>query len=117
VQSVAASDSRYLKIAIDPAGVTLMPVGAMWEGALDLAIAQGLPDGRQFSSLDTTIPLRFSSDTRGQMLRDGLSITKTITLRPDLHQLRVVVRDHATGAVGTVTIPAGRVRATDARGR
>jgi VWFA-related protein len=114
-QPGAARDSVLLTIEVDPTAVTLAPAGDLWEGKLDLAIAQALPDGRQFSSLDTTIPLRFTTETRDQMLRDGLSLTRTITLRPDLHQVRVVARDDATGEVGTVTIPAARLTASGSR--
>ena len=37
--------------------------------------------------------------------KEGLIYKKTIEMAPQANQLRVVVRDAASGTVGTVTIP------------
>lgn len=100
-----------LGIRLGPGAVTLSRIGDRWEGRLDLAIAQMLPDRRLSKTLDTTVPLGFDDEARARILREGFSITHKIVARDDMHQVRVAVRDELTGAIGTVTIPADRLRA------
>jgi hypothetical protein len=44
------------------------------------------------------------------VLKKGLRLIRTITLRPETVDIRVVVRDTATGAMGSVVIPAAAIR-------
>jgi hypothetical protein len=44
------------------------------------------------------------------MLRDGFSVDRVITLRPDSHRLHVIVRDVPSGAIGSVIIPTPQLR-------
>ena len=98
-----------LTIRVDPAGVVLQPEAGMWTGEVDVAIAQTLPDGRLVRTTDTTVPLRLADSARQQLLSEGLTLTRTLTVRPDADQVKVAVRNGA-GAIGTVTIPASRLR-------
>jgi hypothetical protein len=43
------------------------------------------------------------------LLKDGLRITRTIDLRPDAHQVRVVARDAMSGTTGSVIITASQI--------
>jgi VWFA-related protein len=81
-----------------------------WEGAVDVAIAQALPNGALAKALDITVPLRFTTATRDQALREGLNLNRRIRPSPDAHALRIAVRDPATGAVGSVAISADVIR-------
>lgn len=82
----------------------------MWEGAVDVAIAQALPNGALARALDVTVPLRFTTVMRDQALRDGLNLNRRIRPNPDAHAVRIAVRDPATGAVGSVSISADAIR-------
>jgi hypothetical protein len=53
--------------------------------------------------------LRLSESAREQLLAEGLTFTRTLTLRPDADQVKVAIRNSA-GSIGTVTIPASRLR-------
>lgn len=99
-----------ITIRVDPDPMSLTQKGDFWEGAVAIAIAQVLPDMRLFKSVDTLIPLRFDANMRRQLSRDGLRLTHRIDVRDDAHQIRVCVMDPATGALGTVTIPASALR-------
>lgn len=81
-----------------------------WEGAVDVAIAQALPDGALAKALDATIPLRFTTAMRDQALREGLNLNRRIRPNPEAHALRIAVRDPATGAVGSVAISSDVIR-------
>jgi VWFA-related protein len=82
----------------------------MWEGAVDVAIAQALPSGALVRTLDVTVPLRFNTVMRDQALREGLNLNRRIRPNPEAHSVRIAVRDPATGAVGSVSISADAIR-------
>jgi hypothetical protein len=79
--------------------------------SVDVAIAQALPDGRLDRTADLNLPLRFTPEMRARADREGLVFKRQVDLRADAHELRIAVRDSASGEVGTVTIPATRARA------
>lgn len=99
-----------LTIRLDPDAIALQPRDGEWVGVMDLAIAQALPDGRLSKSVDTRIPLTLGDEMHARLRREGLTVTHTIEVRADAHQIKVAVRDPATGAVGTLTMAASRVR-------
>ena len=99
-----------LAIQFEPGTPLLEKRGAIWHGAVDIAIAQSLPTGQQTSEADLAIPFALDDATRAQLLKDGLRLTRTITLRDDAHDIRVVARDPATGKSGSVIIPASLLR-------
>ena len=82
----------------------------VWEGSVDVAIAQALPGGQLARAADVTVPLRFTTAMRDQALREGLNLNRRVRPNPEAHSLRVAVRDPATGAIGSVSIPAETVR-------
>jgi VWFA-related protein len=82
----------------------------IWEGSVDVAIAQALPDGALAKALDVTVPLRLTTAMRDQALREGLNLNRRIRPSPDAHALRIAVRDPATGAVGSVAISSDLIR-------
>ena len=94
---------------LDAGAVTVEKVGPMWEGAFDLLIAQRPADGAVFKDLDTTVKLQLRDDRHTQMLEEGLTVNRKIVLRNDARRLQIVVRDVATGAIGSVIIPANRI--------
>ena len=99
-----------LQIQFDPGTPLLEKRGDTWHGAIDLVIAQTVPPGRHTSEADFTVPLALDDATRAQLLKDGLRLTRTITLREDAHDVRIVARDVSTGATGSVIIPASAIR-------
>lgn len=104
-----AGDKVTLAIQFEPGTPMLERRGGTWHGAVDIAIAQTLPSGKQTSEADLTIPLALDAATRGQLLRDGLRVTRTIALRDGVHDIRVVARDVHSGATGSVIITAAEI--------
>ena len=109
--------SHVATVAIEPSGLTLQRTGDAWEGSLMFAIAQALPDGRQFSSADATVPIRLSTPERDRLLREGLTLSRTLTLRSDAHQIRIVVRDGPSGRIGSLSIPMNKIPRQGPSGR
>jgi VWFA-related protein len=105
-----SSNTVTLNIVIDGHGVAMTKRGEVWEGAVDLAIAQVLPDGKLASSADLTLTLKLTDDQREKALRSGLGLTRGIDLRSDAQQVRIAVFDVSTGDAGSLRIDAARLR-------
>lgn len=94
-------------IHVDP-GVTFRKDGDTWIASLELVVAQETGGGRVYKTLGGTVDLRLSDDRREQVAKSGFSFTRTIPLRADAARLRLVLRDTATGALGSLIIPTAR---------
>jgi hypothetical protein len=99
-----------IAIELDPTTVTLINDAGAWKGGLDVAIVQTLSGERQHREPDFSLPLSVSTGERDRLMRQGLRLTRSIELHADAQQLRIVVRDTATGMVGSVFIDAERLR-------
>jgi VWFA-related protein len=97
-------------ILLHEGSVSLQRSASGWEGSVQLAIAQDLPDGRLLRSLDRAVQLRLSNEQRDVVLQQGVSLTVTIDLHAESHHVRIAARDLQSGDVGSLTIPAGRLR-------
>lgn len=107
----AAGGLLRLSTRIDTRALLFHANAGSWVASVDVAIAQALPDGRLVRTFDLNVPLRFTPETRARADREGLVLDRQIDVRADAHELRIAVRDPASGAVGTVTIPAAQARA------
>lgn len=113
--TVAPAGGRLtLTIQLEPSVPTLVKENGAWVGAVDVAIAQTLPSGQHTKEADVTLPFSLTDEERDRLLKDGLRITRTIDLRPDAHQVRVVARDAMSGTTGSVIITVSEI---DNRGR
>ncbi|MDO8680510.1 MAG: VWA domain-containing protein [Acidobacteriota bacterium] len=106
----APKGETTLVVQVDAASVTWEKRAAMWEGMIDVLIAQTLPDGRSFKTMDTTINLSATDEKHAQMLQEGFTLTKQIELRDNAYRLHVVVRDVPTRTTGSLIIPAEQLR-------
>ena len=99
-----------LTIHVDAGAITWDRRGDEWAGTLDLLVGQSEADGRFFKSLDTTVNLGANAERYAQMLSEGFTLTHTITLREGASRLHVVVRDAPSRTIGSLIIPASRIR-------
>ncbi len=106
-----AADEVAIAIHVDPGSLTLEKTGAVWEGAFDLLIAQSTSAAAFFKDLDTTVKLELPSEKHDQMLAEGFTVNRKVVLRADTHRLLIVLRDVASGAIGSVIIPAEKMHA------
>jgi hypothetical protein len=105
-------DDNRMELAIDLAAGTpvLSRDNNAWLGAVDVLVAQTPKSGDRTHDMDATQPVALTEQGREQVLKKGLRLIRTITLRPETIDVRVVVRDTATGAMGSVVIPAAAIR-------
>ena len=111
----AAGGLLRLSMRIDTRALLFHADAGSWVASVDVAIAQALPDGRLDRTADLNLPLRFTPEKRAQADREGLVFNHQVDVRPEAHELRIAVRDAASGEVGTVTIPATQARAIAGR--
>jgi VWFA-related protein len=92
-------------LQVDPKSILLEPNGDHWAGKLDLLFVQKEPHGKQVAGVDDTLSMELSQPNYNRVEQDGLQYRKTIARDSQASELRVVVRDAATGAVGSITAP------------
>lgn len=76
-----------------------------WRAQLDVVFAQLAKDGRILESVKDHLDLALLPETYNDALTQGWLYPKTIDVNPKAEKLRVVVRDAATGSVGSVSVP------------
>jgi VWFA-related protein len=110
VAGAAAAGQLSVVLQFDARALSLEKKDTGWEGAVDVAIAQRTAEGRTFKTFSAKADLRFTPDQHDAVLRDGVTFTRVIALRPDSMQLSAIVRDIPSGAIGSVIIPIAGLR-------
>ncbi len=107
VTPVDVPGARTLKIElqISPRDVTLDPEGNRWVGALDLLFLQLGPDGSTVTGENKTVNMRLTRATYDEVTEVGVILNRNLPIATGTAKLRVVVRDAASGAIGSVSIP------------
>jgi len=108
--ALAAEISRMGKegtvvVRIDPAALSWEQKKDVREAAIDVVIAQSVPDGKYFTIKETTVNLTADPERYQQMLEDGLTISSNFTAVPDAYRLHVIVSDAGSQTVGSLIIP------------
>jgi VWFA-related protein len=76
-----------------------------WKGQLDLVLVQVGKDGRVLDGVKDHLELVLHPNTYDVAMERGWFYPKSVNVNPEAEKLRVVVRDVATGAVGSVSVP------------
>jgi VWFA-related protein len=92
-------------VKIERSGVSLEQSGDRWAGKLDILFVQKDTQGRQFNGLDNTIQLNVKQENYDKISKDGFLFHQPIERNARASELRVAVRDAASGNIGTVTVP------------
>lgn len=109
--AAAKTQNVTLSIRVDPGSITLQKTGQNWTGLLDVVIVQSVPDGRLFRAFSGAVGLTLTAERRDLLMKDGLEMSRTLTVRPDASQVRILVRDAPTGTTGSLIVPVNKLRA------
>ncbi len=103
--------ARTLKTELQtsPRDITLDPQGDRWVGALDLLFVQLAPDGSTMTGETKTLNMRLSQQTYAEVLKDGVTVTRNLPAVEGAAKLRIVVRDANSGAIGSISVPLGKL--------
>jgi VWFA-related protein len=86
--------------------------GGRWRANLDVAFVQLGKDGRVLEGTKDHLELALFPESYSDATTQGWFYPKTVDVDPRAEKLRVVVRDLATGAVGSVSVPIRRLKST-----
>jgi VWFA-related protein len=102
-----APNSMVLRLEVDPNGIGWTPKGDRMSSKLDVFLVQKNDRGSQFGGTDDTVELNLTHDQFDRMMKSaGLVLPdRTVPLVSQATQLRIVVRDDASGTLGSVTVP------------
>ena len=99
-----------LAIQVAPGAISLAKTADGWSGLLDLLIVQTAADGQMFRSVGGAIDFTMPDGRRERFLREGLTLNRSVVLRPDARLLTLLVRDVASGALGSIVFDADALR-------
>ena len=94
-----------LAIRVDAKAITFEQKADTFKGTIALTVAQSDAQGRVFKDFEKNVDFNLTREVRDQWLSEGVVLNRKITLRDDVHELRVVVGDLGTMATGSVVIP------------
>jgi VWFA-related protein len=108
VTAVVASNpletgSQRIELHIDPRDIRFENKGGKWRADFDVLLTQNAPDGRRVGGVRNQCLIE--RETEAEAHGTPLSLTREIDVYPAADSLRVLVRDSATGAVGSLAIP------------
>ena len=94
-----------LEVRIDVADILLAREGDLFTGQLAVGAVAYLANGGSEGSATGTFAVRLSPQQHEQAVRQGLSLSRLMTLPATIRKIRVVIYDRASGATGTLTLP------------
>jgi VWFA-related protein len=94
-----------LTLRVDPKSISLDPQGDRWVGRLDLLFVEVDPHGKQTYGIDDSLSMELRQQNYDRVQQEGLMYHRVIPGELKASELRVVVRDAATGAIGSITAP------------
>jgi hypothetical protein len=106
-----ASSAREIdaEVRVDPSQMHFERTGDHWTDTLDVAWAGISADGRVLERDGDRVALQPEQSEYEGIQRAGFSFTQHIRLTKESVEMRLVVRDQGTGAIGSVNIPVSRL--------
>jgi VWFA-related protein len=113
-----ASGTRQInvRILIDARRLNLKQSGEQWTDDLQIIWLQFAADGKPASARTQSLTLSLSAEEYSKSHDGDAQITREFALKNEAVKLRIVVRDIASGAIGSVDIPLAKVFTQPAAG-
>jgi VWFA-related protein len=109
VPSTAKPGSLEIVLVIDSTQVSLEQQSNRWVGRMDVLFVQHDNNGNQYNGLDDTINLNLGADSYAKFVKNGFVYSKIISRADRAKTIRIVVRDSASGAIGSITVPFAKI--------
>ena len=109
LQPGSSPDTVNVVIKIEHADISLQRQDDCWAGRLDVLFAERDDHGGLYDNVSTKIDLRLKSAGYQNLMRDDLSYRRILKSDARANVLRIVVRDAASGSIGSVTVPLGNL--------
>jgi hypothetical protein len=104
---VGAAEQRKLElhVGLDPKQLRLQNAEQHEKGAVDLYFVQRNAQGETVSAESQRIGLNLEEKQYEYMSKAGLVLARHVAIVPEATDLRVLVRDAGSQALGSVTVP------------
>lgn len=99
-----------ISLKVDHSAIGLTQDQGRWQGRLDILFVQRDDQGHEFGGLDDKVNLNLTSATYAELQSGDLAYHRVVSRAAQARLLRIVVRDAASGAMGSVTVPLNRVK-------
>jgi VWFA-related protein len=109
VSGVPGIRTLHAQVQFDARSIQLTAENGRWDGLVSIDFVQLDNRGEILTGTDHLIKMELLPNTYERVLKEGYEFGKDINVRPNAFRLRVVVRDEATGAIGTVSIPVNQL--------
>jgi VWFA-related protein len=102
-----AADDRNLELRmnLDPKQFLLHDAAGHHTGALDMMFMQNAPNGEVLAAEKQHFEVNFDDQQYAYLSSVGIILLRHIKIAPQASQIRVIVRDAASGALGSVSMP------------
>ncbi len=97
------------QVRVDPSQMHFEKTGERWTDSLDVVWAGLGADGRVIERDGDRVALQSEQSGYDEIQRTGFSFTQKIRLTKESVEMRLVVRDQGTGAIGSVNIPVQKI--------
>jgi hypothetical protein len=105
-----ARGSLRMLLVIEPRHLTFEQSAGHWTGAVDVLLVQQAASGTNVTVANDTVRLDYAREGFEEVMTRGLIMVKDLDRAAGAHRLRVVVRDVASGNVGSVSIRADTIQ-------
>jgi hypothetical protein len=95
-----------LDLKIDLASLQMTAANDRHAGEFDVLIQQRDETGETFGRVNDTVTMNFREATYQKFMQEGVPYRRTLSIHSRARVVRVIVRDAATGNIGSLTIPA-----------
>ena len=98
--------SVHVLVQLDPSNLSLERKDDRYSGELDIIMVQKDERGTvRADGIHDTLDLNMKQESYNKIMKEGLIYEKTFPRIPGATNIRLVVRDVGTGAVGSITVP------------
>lgn len=108
LSAVAGAPGHRLDMTIETGDLVLPAVNGRRRGTLDLWFVLLNETGEPFSAASYQIPLSLEDVGYTRALAEGIHYSRYMEFPPEARGLRIVVRDAATGGMGSLRLPVSR---------
>lgn len=110
-EPVASTTGREMKVQVrvDPTRMHFEQNGDRWTDTVDIVWVGMSSDGRVMDKNTDTVGMRPAQNGYDEIQQKGFSFTEHVHLTNQSVEMRLVVRDRGTGAIGSVNIPLNKI--------
>ncbi len=90
---------------IDPTAVGMTRNGDLHDAVVDVLFVQKDDHGRELKGRNDTLTMTLKEESYQKIMKEGLVYHQYVPKESMATQLRIVVRDASSGAIGSVTVP------------